>query len=86
MAGLKVVLVSVTPRHDEPPRFADIDVGGRYSFDSVVPGEYKMAVVDDSDLLLQGADGLEQYRGVIMPVKVVAGESMIRNPSIFKQQ
>jgi hypothetical protein len=41
MAGLKVALVSVSTRHDGPPRFADIDVGGRYSFDSVVPGEYQ---------------------------------------------
>jgi len=86
MAGFKVALVSAGPGLDGPPRFADMDAGGRYSFDSVVPGEYKMVVVDDSDLLLQGADGLEQYSPVIMPVKVVAGESMIRNPSIFKRQ
>jgi hypothetical protein len=42
-------------------------------------------VVDDDELLLQGA-GLEQYRPVIVPVKILAGESIIRNPSIFKRQ
>jgi protocatechuate 3,4-dioxygenase beta subunit len=83
MAGLKAALVS--PRPDRAPRFGDIDVGGRYSFNSVVPGEYQLAVVDDDELLLQGA-GLEQYRPVIVPVKILAGESIIRNPSIFKRQ
>jgi protocatechuate 3,4-dioxygenase beta subunit len=86
MAGLKVALVALSPRHGDPPRFADIDVSGLYSFDSIVPGEYKLAVVDDNDLLIQGADGLEQYRPVIELVKVLAGENIIRNPSIFKRQ
>jgi len=86
MAGLKVALVAVSPGHDGPSRFADIDIGGRYSFDSVVPGEYKLAVVDDGDLLIQGADGLEHYNQVIEMVKVLAGESTIRNPRIFKRQ
>lgn len=86
MTGLKVALVSDSPRHDGPPRFADIDAIGRYSFDSVVPGEYQLAVVDESDLLLQGADGLEQHRPVIVRVKVPAGESVIRNPSISERQ
>jgi hypothetical protein len=85
-AGFRVALVSVNPAHDGPPRFADIDAGGRYSFDSVVPGEYQLAVVDDGDLLLQGDDGLEQYRPAVVLVKVLAGESMIRNPSIFRRQ
>ena len=56
MAGLKVSLVSVSPGHDGPARFADIDVGARYSFDSVVPGDYKLAVVDDDDLLPQAGE------------------------------
>jgi len=86
MTGLKVALVLDSPRHDGPLRFADIDVGVRYSFDSVVPGEYRLAVVDDSDLFIEGADGLEQYRLVILPVKVMAGERIILNPSVFKRQ
>jgi hypothetical protein len=83
---LKVALVAVSPGRDGPPSFADIDAGGRYTFDSVIPGEYKLAVVDGTDLLMQGADGLEQYGPVIQVVKVMAGESIVRNPSIFKQQ
>lgn len=83
MTGLKVALVS--PRLDRASRFADISVDGQYSIDSVVPGEYQLAVVDDSEFLLQGADGLEQYDPVIVPVKVRAGESIIRNPSILKR-
>ena len=84
MAGLKVALVPASPTHDGPPRFADIDAGGRYSFDSVVPGDYQLAVVDDGDLLLQGADGLDQYRPAIVSLKVLAGENIVRNPSIFE--
>jgi protocatechuate 3,4-dioxygenase beta subunit len=86
MAGLKVALVALSQGPGDPPRFADIDARGRYSFDSIVPGEYKLAVVEDNDLLCQGADGLEQYRSVIELVRVLAGESIIRNPGIFKRQ
>jgi len=86
MAGLKVALVAVSPRLGDPPRFADIDVNGRYSFDSIVPGEYKLAVVDNNDLLIQEADGLEQYGPVIELMKVLAGENIVRNPSIFQRQ
>ena len=42
--------------------------------------------MDDSDLFIEGADGLEQYRLVILPVKVMAGERIILNPSVFKRQ
>jgi hypothetical protein len=84
MTGLKVALVSPGP--DRGPRFAAIDPGGRYSFDSIVPGEYQLAVVDDDDLLLQGAEGLEQYGPAIVTAKVLAGESIVRNPGIFKRQ
>jgi hypothetical protein len=90
ITGLKVALVAVSAGHDGPPGFADIDadidIDGRYSFGSVVPGEYELAAVDDGDLLIQGADGLEQYRPAIVPVKVLAGGTLIRNPSIFKRQ
>jgi protocatechuate 3,4-dioxygenase beta subunit len=86
MAGLKVALVAISPEHYGLPRFADVDVGGQYSFDSVVPAEYKLAVVDESDLLIQGAKGLEQYSPVVETVKVLAGERTIRNPSILKRQ
>jgi hypothetical protein len=85
MTNLKVALVPVSPGNDRPPRFAGIDVGGRYSFDSVVPGRYKLAVVDDSDMLLQGADGLDPYGPVVEMVNVEAGGSTIQNLRILKQ-
>ena len=84
--GLRVALVALSPEDDGPPRFADIDVGGRYAFDSIVPAEYKLAVVDDNDVWIQGSDGLEQYNPVVEMVKVLAGESTIRNPSILRRQ
>ena len=86
MTSLKVALIAVSPENDRPPRFVDIDVGGRYSFDSVVPGKYKLAVVDDSDMLLQGADGLDPYTPVVEMVNVVAGGSTIQNPCILQRQ
>ncbi len=85
VTSLKVALVPVSPGNDRPPRFADIDVGGRYSFDSVVPGGYKLAVVDDSDMLLQGADGLDPYNPVVEMVNVVAGGTTIQNPRILQR-
>ena len=73
-----------------PPELPLVGGGGQLvtgaRLDSVVPGEYKLAVVDDGDLLIQGADGLEHYNQVIEMVKVLAGESTIRNPRIFKRQ
>jgi hypothetical protein len=41
-----------------------------------------LAVVDNGDRLAQG---LEQTNPVIETVKVLAGESTIRNPSILKR-
>ncbi len=81
MANSRVVLVAAKPRQGAPLGQAKIDAGGRYSFDSVVPGEYQLAVVDDSDVNIQ-EDWLEPYRPVIMSVKVAAGESLIRNPKL----
>jgi len=80
IAGLKVALVAVTPERDISPRFADIGANGRYSFDSVVPGSYRLAAVDENDLVIQGAEGLERYEGVVEMVTVHAGESCILNP------
>ena len=84
MRSLKVALVPATPGKDPRPRFAGIDVGGRYSFDSVVPGGYKLAVVDDSDMLLEGPDGLDRYP-VIEMINVVAGGSTVQNLRILRQ-
>jgi hypothetical protein len=86
MAGLKVALVAVTPERDLPPRFSDIGASGRYSFDSVVPGKYRLAAVDENDLVIQGAAGLEQYEGVVEMVTVRAGEGAIANPRILRRQ
>jgi len=80
IAGLKVALVAVTPERDISPRFADIGANGLYSFDSVVPGSYRLAAVDENDLVIQGAEGLERYEGVVEMVTVHAGESCILNP------
>lgn len=79
MAGLKVALVAFGRKDDGPTRFTSIDAGGRYLFDSVVPGEYKLVVLDVGDVLVQG---LELSNPVIETVKVLAGESIIRNPGI----
>jgi hypothetical protein len=82
IANWKVALVAIGLKDDGPTRFTRLDAGGRYLFDSVVPGAYKLAVVDNGDRLVQG---LEQANAVIETVKVLASESTIRNLSILKQ-
>jgi hypothetical protein len=86
VADLKVALVAVTSERDLSPRFADIGADGRYSFDSVVPGNYRLAAVDENDLVIQGADGLQEYEGVVEMVTVRGGESAITNPKLLKRQ
>lgn len=88
-AGLRVALVAVTPGYVRPPQFADIGADGRYSFDSVVPGDYKLAVVAANDLVIQGADSLAEYEPVVETfdtATVRAGESTTRDPKILKRQ
>ena len=88
-AGLRVALLAITPGYVRPPQSAGIGADGRYSFDSVVPGDYKLAVVAANDLVIQGADSLAEYDPVVETfdtATVRAGESTTRDPMILKRQ
>jgi hypothetical protein len=89
VADPRVALVAITPGYLRPPQSAGIGADGRYSFDSVVPGDYKLAVIAANDLVIQGADSLAEYDPVVETfdaATVRAGENTIRDPKILKRQ
>ena len=86
---LKVALVDIAPGYVRPPQFAEIGAGGRYSFDSVAPGDYKLAVVGEDDLVIRGAGSLAEYDPVVETfdaATVRASENTISDLKIPKQR
>jgi hypothetical protein len=81
-AGLAVVLVAGGQGW---MNFAEVGTGGSYSFDNVVPGEYKLTAISRSDLdtIQQDEDGLGTYAPVTETVTIRAGEKTTQDLKVL---
>lgn len=84
LAGRKVALVPIGPAYNEQPRFAEIDSSGRYSFDSVIPANYKLAAVDEAYIKMLGADGLDLYKPGVKTVTLLPNQQTTLNLSTLR--
>ncbi|MGO9561926.1 MAG: hypothetical protein ACLPPV_04680, partial [Candidatus Korobacteraceae bacterium] len=89
-AGLRVLLLpdSQTLGGEGPFKLGTIGADGSYSFDSVVPGNYKLVAVaeDDVDEILQGGDECDTYAPVTETVTIRAGEKVVQDLKTLKRE
>jgi hypothetical protein len=66
-------------------QFGNIGADGSYSFNSVVPGTYKLAVIaqDDINPILQGGDEWDAYASVTETVTIHAGEKATQDLKVL---
>ena len=75
-AGAVVALVPEDRDAGPSPRFAQIGPDGAYRMASVVPGKYKVAVVEEGDVgFIQQGAGLENYEEVAEAVELSPGDA-----------
>jgi hypothetical protein len=89
-AGLMVVLLPDSQEQDGRGRYAsnNLATDGSYSFDDVVPGTYKLAVIaqDDLNAIMQGGDEWDAYAPVTQTVTIRAGEKTTQDLKILTRQ
>jgi hypothetical protein len=85
--GLQVLLYPISEELNNQMmlREGPIGAGGSYSFDSVVPGTYKLAVIAQSDLgaIMQGGDEWDAYAPVTETVTIGAGDKVTQDLKIL---
>jgi len=87
--GLRVLLLrdSQGPGGGMPLQLSGLRAGGSYSFNSVVPGTYKLAVITEEDInpVLVGGEEWEQYAPVTETVTIAAGDKASQDLKVLKR-
>ncbi len=87
IAGLRVLMLPDSQEQSGGGRFqfGAIGASGSYSFDSVVPGTYKLAVIAEDDIngVMQGGDDWDAYAPVTETVTIRAGEKTTQDLKIL---